>query len=328
MTPAARYAAAMEVVDRIAEGRATEAALTTWARSNRFAGSKDRAAVRDIVFDIVRRWRSTAHDGGGQSGRARVRGLLRQRSEDPEAVFTGEGYAAPALSAEERAVPGPADRATALDLPDSLVAEAERSTGARFGAVFEALRNRADVHLRVNTLRTDLAAARARLATEGIDTEPHPLCATALRVLTNPRRVAQSGPYRDGWVELQDAASQAVVAFADPPQTGRILDFCAGGGGKALALAAAVPSAEITAHDIAPARMADIPARAARAGARITQVEPGKVHGPFDLVFADAPCSGSGAWRRSPDGKWQASPERLRDLNGMQDDVLSAAAPL
>ena len=130
-----------------------------------------------------------------------------------------------------------------------------------------------------------------------------------------------------GDVELQDAASQAVVAAL--PEAERMLDYCAGGGGKALAMAAR-RDATVFAHDIDPRRMVDLPARADRAGATVRQVTTDELDGagPFDVVLCDAPCSGSGSWRRSPEGKWTFTAGRLEELTQIQDKILDYAATL
>ena len=328
MTPGARIAAAIEVLDAVAEGQAAEQALTNWARRSRFAGSKDRAAVRDHVFDVLRCRRSAAHLGAGTDGRALMLGLLRQRGVDPATLFTGEGHAPAALADGEAHPPAPpTDRGTRWNLPDWLVGRFEASLGAGAEPVALALQDRAPVTVRVNTARTSVPEAAARLLACGIETAPNPRAATALTLTQGARRLRQSAPYAEGLVDLQDAASQAVVA--DLPAAGRTLDYCAGGGGKALALATA-PDRTVFAHDIAPGRMADLPARAARAGARITQLATEALPGaaPFDIVLCDAPCSGSGAWRRAPEGKWRLTPERLADLTVVQDGILDAAAAL
>jgi 16S rRNA (cytosine967-C5)-methyltransferase len=252
-----------------------------------------------------------------------MRGRLLLQGELPETVFTGDGHA-PAVSTEDEvaasAVPTEADL---MDLPDWLIPVFRASLGADAQAVAEALRHRAPVFLRVNTLKADLRAARDALAQDGIATAPHPLSPTALEVLDNPRRVAGSTAYRDGLVELQDVASQAVVDALPLAPGLRVLDYCAGGGGKALAMAA-VTMGQIMAHDADPGRMRDLPGRSKRAGAEIVPVP--APTGLYDLVLCDAPCSGSGAWRRAPEGKWALTPERLDQLCALQDDILRKAA--
>lgn len=330
MTPAARLSAAIQILDAIREGAPAEQALTNWARASRYAGSGDRAAVRDHVFDALRCRGSFALLGGGDSGRSLILGLLRAQGADAATLFTGEGHApAPLTAMEEALLTTPLPEAAELaphDWPDWLRPRLAADLGADFDAVSLAMRGRAPVFLRINTARTDRAGAQAALAAEGIDSLPHPLADTALRVISGARKVQSCTAYRDGLVELQDAASQAAVATAAPEGRARVLDYCAGGGGKALALAARAPGARIVAHDIDPGRMRDIPARAKRAGARITQAPPGAVSGMFDLVMVDAPCSGSGTWRRAPDAKWRLTPGALDRLVALQEEILSAAA--
>jgi len=332
MTPAARVAAAIEILDRWRAGEPAERCLTNWARAHRFAGSGDRAAIRDQVFDAIRCRRSFAALGGGEDGRALMIGRLRDAGEDPAAVFTGDGYAPPPLS-ETEARPPPARQdlpeAVRLDCQDWLVEPLKHSLGDGFAPMMEVLRRRAPVFLRANLLKGSRAAAMASLARDGIEAVPHVLSSTALEVVSNARRVRTSAAFLDGLVEMQDAASQAVVDELGPVAPGRsVLDYCAGGGGKALALAAL--GADVLAHDADPHRMSDLPGRARRAGAEIRVAETAGLPAlaPFDLVFADAPCSGSGAWRRQPAAKWLLSPQRLQDLNRLQDDILEKASGL
>ncbi|SFD99718.1 RsmB/NOP family class I SAM-dependent RNA methyltransferase [Roseivivax sediminis] len=326
MTPAARYRSAAEILDRIAAGEPAERALTGWARGARFAGSKDRAAVRDHVFDALRRWRSAAVSGGGEGGRAVILGLLRLNGIDPDTVFTGEGHAPAPLSAAERAEGNAPEGRAAWDLPDWLCDRLAASWGPEAGTIAEALRHRAPVTLRVNTLRADLAAARRMLEADGIETATNPLSPTALTVTANARRVAGSAAYRAGHVELQDAASQAVSDLVPLPAGARVLDLCAGGGGKTLALAARLGGGPVTAWDADRGRMRDLPGRAERAGAEVGL--PASPEGLFDVVLTDVPCSGSGAWRRAPEAKWRLTETRLAELHRLQDGILDRATTL
>ncbi len=323
MTPGARAAAAIGVLDRVLAGEAAEKALTNWGRASRFAGSGDRAAVRDLVYDALRQRRSAAALGGGEAGRGLVLGLMRANGQ--EALFSGEGRApAPPPASEAGREPVGAE---ALDLPDWLVPELERSLGERLAPVAEALRARAPVFLRVNLARGTVAGAQAALAGEGILTRPHPLADTALEVVEGARRVQVSDAYRAGLVELQDASSQAVVAGLPLADGMRVLDHCAGGGGKTLAMAARA-KLRLWAHDAAPRRMADLPERAKRAGVKVTLTERPEASAPYDLALVDAPCSGSGSWRRDPEGKWRLTPARLAELVGIQAAILDRVAPM
>lgn len=322
MTPGARLQAAIEILDTIRGGKPAEQVLTNWGRGHRFAGSKDRAAIRDHVFDCLRCLRSFAHLGGRSDGRGLVLGLLRSSGTDPTGLFTGTGYSPAALGDADAPTPAIMPRGVALDCPDWVLPHFDRSLGTSTDLVLDALRQRAPVFLRVNLARTSVAQAADRLAREGIETRGVTLAPqTALQVTTHARRIRQSAAFTDGWVELQDAASQAVVAELGDLSGLRALDFCAGGGGKALALAAA--GAHVTAHDVDFARMQDLPERAARAGARIA-VQP-HAEGRFDLVMTDVPCSGCGAWRRAPEGKWTLTDTRLAQLLELQGRILAEA---
>lgn len=332
MTPAARIAAAIELLDAVLAGQPAEKALTGWARRSRFAGSKDRAAIRDHVFDALRCRRSYAALGGAETGRGLMLGALRAAGRDPGEAFTGEGHAPAPLTAEEAALTlAPADlpEEVALDCPAWLAPRLRTSLGADFAAILRALRRRAPVFLRVNLRRATVAEAQARLDGEGIATAPHPLSDTALEVLENARKLQGSAAYRDGLVELQDAASQAVTDLLPVSEGMKVLDYCAGGGGKTLAMAGRA-EARFFAHDAAPQRMRDLPGRARRAGVQVRLLDGQAVEAeaPFDLVLCDVPCSGSGAWRRSPEGKWRLSPQELDRLTAIQAQILDRAAGL
>ncbi|WP_299921605.1 RsmB/NOP family class I SAM-dependent RNA methyltransferase [uncultured Pelagimonas sp.] len=325
MTPAARLQAAADILDRIGEGVAAEKALTNWARNSRFAGSKDRRAVRDHVFDCLRKWRSTAALGGAETGRARILGLLRETGADVEAMFAGQGHGPAPLSEAEQQSERQPEGFEAWDLPDWLGDVFQDGLGPEAEATAHALRNRAPVFLRVNTLKAGRETAQRLLAEEGIETAPHDLSPTCLQVTDGARKVAQSQAYLTGQVELQDAASQAVVDMLPLEPGLRVLDYCAGGGGKSLAMAAQM-AGKIDAHDADPRRMKDLPARATRAGALVTPIT--KPNGPYDLVLCDVPCSGSGAWRRSPEGKWRFSLSDLQDLVSVQSEILDTTQTL
>lgn len=325
MTPAARVSAAIEILDEWLAGTAAEKALTNWARRSRFAGSKDRAGIRDHVFDAIRRRRSFAALGGGLTGRGLMIGKFRSEGIDLAFVFNGVSHAPAPLSADELAPP-PASptRTETLDCPDwlwPLFVAALDEVGAADALTI--LQTRAPVTLRVNRALGTVTEAIERLASEGIVATPVEDVKTALHVTENARKISGSDAFLSGLVEPQDAASQLAILRLGDLAEQTVLDYCAGGGGKSLALAA--QRASVTAHDIDARRMADIPVRAKRAGVNIhiaPQLIPSK---GFDVVFCDAPCSGSGTWRRTPEAKWSLTSDRLTALCQMQDNVLDEA---
>lgn len=334
MIPGAHVAAAIELLDAILGGEPAEKALTRWGRQNRFAGSKDRAAIRDHVFQALRCRQSYAARGGGLTGRQIMLGAVAASGRSVDEVFNGEGHAPSPLSQSEidaLAAWEQGDNVDPLeDLPDWLVPELRRDLGDNLSSVAFAFQTRAPLFLRVNPQKADRQAAIQALAREGIAAEPVESSQTALRVTENERRVKVSAPYLKGLCEIQDLSSQQSVESL-PLQSGqKILDYCAGGGGKSLAMAAQLRTgeADFFAHDSDPARMKDLEMRAERAGARIQKLGTSQVSkaAPFDLVLVDAPCSGSGTWRRTPDAKWRLTRERLETLCQIQAQILSEVA--
>ena len=331
MTPTARLSAAIALLDQILTGDPAERALTRWARASRFAGSKDRAAVRDIVFDALRRKRSLAHLAGAMTGRSLVIAQQFKNGAALDELFGDFRFAPEAVSAAEQArlnartdAPDP----VRLDYPDFLDAELRRSLGEDLSEVMLAMQSRAPVDLRVNTLKTTVEEAQKYLARDLIFTQDVAGIEGALRITENPRKLNGSLAYRYGFVELQDVSSQLVSKFAGAKPGMKVLDYCAGGGGKTLALAAEMQAkGQIFAHDANPLRMKDLPERARRAGADIQVISPDHIDSSpkCDLVLVDAPCSGSGAWRRNPDSKWRLTERRLAELTDLQRDILQKA---
>lgn len=322
MTPAARLAAAIDVLARLdAEPVAAERALADWGRAHRFAGSRDRAAIGDALHAMLRRRRSLSW-GLGAHARAAAIGLA------PD-LFGAAPHAPPPLTEAERAAlaarAAPPDPVR-YDHPDWLEAPLRASLGEAYASAMTALQQRAPLDLRVNALRADRETAAALLAEDGIETAPAPLADTALRAAPGAP-IRRSRAFLEGLVEPQDAASQAAALLVRPGPGAVVLDYCAGAGGKALALAAT--GARVLAHDAEPRRMRPLPERAARAGADVTRLDAAglaALAGRCDLVFVDAPCSGSGSWRRDPLGKWRLTPDRLAALTALQPRILREAA--
>ncbi len=257
-------------------------------------------------------------------------GALRAQDVPTKDLFTGEGHAPEALAPEEEAAGGPPQTvAEQADLPDWLWDAFCEDLGEVAFEQAQALRDRAPVTLRVNEKMSNAAQAAEILSKEGIVTSPSASHDTALLVTDGARRIRNSGPYLEGLVELQDASSQAAMARVPVTEGDNVLDLCAGGGGKTLALAARV-SANWHAYDANPDRMADVPERATRAGVSVKtlskeELEP---HGPYDVVLCDVPCSGSGTWRRTPDAKWRLSTDDLVRLMSLQQEILAHATTL
>ena len=322
MTPAARVQAAIEVLDRVIEAARSEGApadriIADWARSNRYAGSKDRRAVRELVYGAVR-----ACGEVPASGRA---AMLRVASENAalRECFDGSSYGPePIADCETVAVAGAMPAWLADALAASGIDRAEQVE----------MMGRAPLDIRVNALKADRA-------TIDLPEKGEPLDAPQALRFPSGTPVEQWKAYADGMVEVQDHGSQiaCLAAAAQPGET--VIDLCAGAGGKTLALAAAMDNrGTLIAADTDKRRLGNLPPRAARAGAGMIEtvlLDPGREmealaqwRGKADCVFVDAPCSGTGTWRRKPEAKWRLTPERLARYAATQDHVLEIAAQL
>lgn len=326
MTPAARVQTAIELLEPILDGAPAERVLTGWARKSRFAGSKDRAAIRDHVYDVLRQRHSTAQAGGGDTPRALMIGLLRLQEVDLESIFSGVAYAPDPLTPSELETPTVKKR---VDVPAWLEDQLRADLGSDFDTIETAMKDRAPVILRVNLLKASLAQAQKALSAVGIVTEPHPASETALLVTEGARQIRNSDAFKSGLIELQDAASQAAIDLLPLDQVRRTLDYCAGGGGKLLAMAGRNQGL-FFAHDAIESRLRDLPERAKRAGVKVKCLTTAALisEAPFDLVFCDVPCSGSGTWRRDPEAKWKLTRESLDKTLELQQEILCRGSNL
>ena len=320
MTPSARVQAAIELLDAIIAsardgGPAADTLIARYFKERRYAGSRDRRAVRDHVYDAVRRAAERPEDG-----RAAMIGLARERSDIAD-LFDGSPHGpAPIVADEAGAIAG----AVPAWLKSQFAAPVEQ----------EELLGRAPVDLRVNRLKATPEDA-APLFPEAVPIDGLP---DALR-LPEGWPVEQSDAWKQGLVEVQDAGSQLISATCGAAPGMTVIDLCAGAGGKTLALAAAMAGqGTLIAADTIRSRLSRLDPRAERAGATFIQtllLDQGheargleSLQGQADVVLVDAPCSGTGTWRRNPEARWRLTPARLERLVGEQARILDFAAPL
>ncbi len=348
MTPAARLSAAIEIMADIeARKRPANDVIKDWGLSHRFAGSGDRAAIAVLVYDTLRRRASAAHITGSTKPRALVLGALRLRDgmdvDQIAALCTGERFAPEPLTDKERAT---LELPSLKGAPDPVIGDYPAWLDSAFSEAFgegrvdelSAMTKRAPLDIRVNTLLSDRANALVEL--EHLGAQPSALSPVGIRIppRADGRAVSvQAEPvFQKGMIEIQDEGSQLVALLAGAKQGQEVIDLCAGGGGKTLALAAQMHNhGTIIATDSDKRRLAPIFERLKRAGVTIADVRApkGKDDEPLkgfeqqaDLVLVDAPCSGTGTWRRHPDAKWRMRPVSLDDRIKDQALVLDRAA--
>jgi 16S rRNA (cytosine967-C5)-methyltransferase len=349
MTPAGRLSAAIEVFAEIeAQRRPAADVLTDWGYSHRFAGSSDRAAIAGLVYDALRRKASSAWLMGETSPRAALIGMLaRERGLDAASIAvlcSGERFApAPLTGTEKTALAAnslaDAPAPVAGDYPDWLDPYLARVFADQRAAEGAALASRAPLDLRANILKTEREEVLPKLAHLGAESTRWSPVGLRIRLAADAKSPAiQAEPaFRKGEIEIQDEGSQlaAILAGAKPGE--QVVDLAAGAGGKTLALAAAMDNrGQIYATDIDKRRLAPIHERIARAGTRNIQVRTPRgeadmvadLIGRADLVVIDAPCTGTGTWRRNPDAKWRVRPGALAERVKQQAALLDRAADL
>ncbi len=354
MTPAARVAAAIELLEAIdAAPRPADAVVAAWFRQRRYIGAKDRSAVAERVYGVLRHrarldWWLQRCDAVPAARPRVIAWLILKEDSDAatvSAMFDGGRYAPEPFDPAEAVLvaalpPGGLDHP---DMPAAVRAEcpewAAPSLQAAFGEQFEAelaaLLEPAPVDLRVNTRMATRDEVVARLRADGLEAAPTPYAPTGVRLAGRPPLTGHP-LFRSGAVEVQDEGSQLVALLVDARPGQQVVDFCAGAGGKALALADRMENkGRVVACDIAAARLERGRERLRRS--QVDNIEPrlltgerdrwvARQKGKFDRVLIDAPCSNSGAWRRHPEARWRRVD--LPALTGLQDAILASACRL
>ena len=356
MTPGARIEAAIGLLAAIGEGRgAADDIVADYFRRHRFAGAKDRAAISAHIYGVLRRrgvidyW--LQRNSAPPDARRRVLAelaLFEEWSPDQiDRACDGDRFRPPRLDDDERRLidalaeqaPYPREMPAEArgNYPAWLGASLQRALGSALSKEMLAMQDEAGLDLRVNTLKAEREAVYAALVRQGIELARTKLSPIGLRLFERVP-LGQLDLFKSGAIEVQDEGSQLAALLADARPGMRVADFCAGAGGKTLAMAAAMQNrGHLVACDIAAKRLERATQRLRRAGASIVQRQPlasardkwVKRHaGGFDRVFVDAPCTGTGTWRRNPDAKWRLKPEDLAELPALQADILDSAQRL
>ncbi len=358
MKPPARLAAAIDILAAIDEGKGpADETAAGYFRGHRYIGAKDRAAVASLVYGVLREraaldwWIARADPSLPIGARSRLLAALELvEGWSPKSIassFSGGRFApSPLTGEEERFLSRLAGhtllhpqmrRSVRCGIPPWLEPNFERAFGGALESEAAALGRAAPVDLRVNLLKSDREGARRALLAEGVAAEPTPFSPVGLRLSARtPLRGLRA--FKEGLVEPQDEGSQLAALLADARPGMTVVDFCAGAGGKTLALAAAMRNrGRLVACDVSPRRLESAARRLARAGVgnverRLLSSERDKWvkrhEASFDRVFLDVPCLGTGTWRRNPDMKWRMRPEDLGELLVRQREILKSAARL
>ncbi len=360
MTPGARLQALIELLDDVMQGGAADAAASRYFRARRYIGSKDRSAIAERLYAILRRrarldwWINRvlerSPDSPPPANRHRVVADLmfidRWHIRDFERNFDGDRHKPAPLSRAERSLVEALDgqkldhpdmpRWVRLEVPDWALDRLNALYGAD-DAPIAAFNQSAPLDLRVNRLVGSRDDAVRRLAEAGITARPTGLSPLALRVEGRPP-LGTLDSFQQGLVEVQDEGSQLVALLTDARPGMSVLDYCAGAGGKTLALAAEMANkGRLVASDIDARRLERAVTRLRRAGVHNAERRAlggdnaqwfKRQAGRFDRVLVDAPCSGTGTWRRNPDMKWKLGPQDVAELTEKQRTILDAAAKL
>ncbi|MGB3625865.1 MAG: RsmB/NOP family class I SAM-dependent RNA methyltransferase [Henriciella sp.] len=346
MRDGGRIAAAIDVLsDVLNRHQPVKSAARDWGKRARYAGSKDRAWVSGLVLDALRKKNSIAHAMGSDEPRALILGALAHAwGWDIMRIDSAmdEEHAPSKLTLEERErlVMAPdvtAEPHVSGDYPGWMEPMMDRLFGEEKVVEAQAMAVRADVDIRVNTLKVD--AEKAGGPMRSANAVESPLLKNAYHIPARDPSQRETSlesipAYSKGWVEVQDAGSQIAAAAANAGPGDQVLDYCAGGGGKTLALAAMMEGkGQVHAYDVDGRRLSAIIPRLKRSGAHNVQLihprEPealDALKGQMDVVFVDAPCTGTGTWRRRPDAKWRLKQKQLEKRMEEQTDILEAAS--
>lgn len=346
MKAGGRISAAIEVLDVVLNRHQPVAtALVDWGKAHRFAGSGDRNAIGGLVYDALRRKSSIGWAFESEAPRALVLGAaasaLALSPEEVAAACDGEAHApAPLSETEKRGLARPL-----VDAPDHVRADVPEWLWPEFAATFgqdavaegQAMARRAPADIRVNTLKATREKVLKALAPFGAHETVLSPAGVRVPAPAGPARTPNlqaEAAFQAGWCEIQDEASQVAAALSGAGPRKQVLDLCAGSGGKTLAMAAIMQNTgQIYAYDQDRTRLKPIFERVKRAGVRNVQIlragdraALSNLGEKFDIVFADAPCTGTGTWRRRPDAKWRLRPQALEGRQEDQRKVLALAA--
>lgn len=350
MRPSARVQACIELLDQQqASKRPADRLQSSYYQQRRYIGSKDKAAVSELFYSVLRRRGELDHrlrlSRLAFSNRLRTALLVMLNGQHVESLFTGEKFAPEVLKAGELenlrfAVDVPMDEApqsAQLNYPAWLEPDLKKSLGSRFDAEMSALQQRAPTDVRVNLLKTDRASVVESLKAQNIAVTICPHSPWGIRF---EEKVAlfNLAEFNQGLIEVQDEGSQLLALLTQVEAGSRVSDFCAGAGGKTLALSAMMSNkGSIWASDVHSKRLEQLAKRKKRADAHNIRTHLlssendkwVKQHaGSMDVVLIDAPCSGTGTWRRSPDGRWNLSAEDIQELLVLQAAILNSAKRL
>ena len=342
MQDISRAAAAINILDEYLKGYSLEKVLKQWFKKNRFAGSNDRRNIRDLVFDILRKrlilYYPFQINEYVETGRVLVLSYLYLYKKGSFSLedIKGNKYLSPSINNDELIILNNINRLVkkapkniSLNYPEFLEEKLSQSLGNNFNVIMELFLKRAPVYLRINQNKINIKEAKIKLENQGILSEICPSSKYALKVLSGEKFIKNSSPYQLGEVELQDLSSQLTTELVQISSGKKILDFCAGSGGKALAIASRLRNeADIFAYDLNNLKYKNLYYRANKAGANITILDSMqliKYKNFFDIVFVDAPCSGTGTWRRDPKIKWELNDQKLSLLTKNQYSIVKQA---
>ena len=342
MQDISRAAAAINILDDYLKGYPLEKVLKQWFKINRFAGSNDRRNIRDLVFDILRKrlilYYPFQINEYVENGRILVLSYLflyKKGSFSLEDIKENK-YLSPPINSNELIILNNINRLVkkapkniSLNYPEFLEEKLSQSLGNNFNAIMELFLQRAPVYLRINQNKINLKEAKIKLENQGIFSEICPSSNYALKVISGEKFIKDSSLYQLGEVELQDLSSQLTTELVQISSGKKILDFCAGSGGKALAIASRLRNkVDIFAYDLNNLKYKNLIYRTNKAGANITIIDSKqliKYKNFFDIVFVDAPCSGTGTWRRDPKIKWELNDQKLSVLTKNQYSIVKQA---
>lgn len=362
MTPGARMQAAIELLEQVWAGDEPVDRLTdSYFRKRRYAGAGDRRAIIETLYNVLRHrarldwWIERTGTNLSPDPRTRIIAELalenKSSPQETKAIFSGATHCPEPLTGPEETLaeslygrplthpemPAP----VTMEYPDWMDRSLQALWPERLAAEMSALNQPAPVDLRVNLLKSTPDEARQSLKNDNIETEPTPLSPIGLR-LAGKARLAGTAAFKNGWIEIQDEGSQLIALLTGAQPGMKVVDFCAGGGGKSLALAASMSTngaidGRLWACDISARRLERMAPRLQRAGAEKVRSkvvaavnDPWAVEnaGRMDRVLADVPCTGTGAWRRDPDARWRSTLDDMDELIAIQKRILTSAQGL